>query len=261
MNTMRHATDDLRTILVDDESHCRENLKHLLGEYFPAVKVVKECGSVESAVKALFDIRIDLLFLDIIMSDGTGFDVLERTRDIPYHTIITTAHDEFALRAIKFSAIDYLLKPVCADDLMTAVARVPSASGTTEIRSHQVRTLRGHMNPRSSTPGMMALPTQDGLTFIDVQSVIRCEAKSNYTELSTTGEGRITVCKTLKEFEELLDPYDFIRIHHSHLINLRHVRSYVKGKGGYVIMSDGGEIEVSVRKKDDFMQRLQGVVI
>lgn len=258
---MRTADDNLRTILVDDEGHCRENLKHLLSEYFPKVKVVKECSSVESAVKALFDIPIDLLFLDIILHDGTGFDVLERTRDIPYRTIITTAHDEFALRAIKFSAIDYLLKPICADDLMNAVARVPSGSGTAEIRSHQVRTLRAHMNPRSSTPGMIALPTQDGLSFIEVRSVIRCEAKSNYTELSTTGESKIMVCRTLKEFEELLAPYDFIRIHHSHLINLRHLRSYVKGKGGYVIMSDGGEIEVSVRKKDSFIQRLQGVVI
>ena len=251
----------LRTILVDDEPHCRESLKHVIGEYCPEIEVVKECGSVESAVKALFDIPVDMLFLDVMMADGTGFDVLEQTRDIPYRTIFTTAHDEFAIRAIRFSAIDYLLKPICVDDLVNAVARVPRGPDTTDVRSHQLQTLRGHINAHATAPEMMALPTQDGLTFIEVRTIIRCEAKSNYTEVRTTRGISITVCKTLREFEDLLKPYAFIRIHHSHLINLHHLRNYVKGKGGYVIMSDDGEIEVSVRKKEEFLKRLHDIVV
>jgi two-component system LytT family response regulator len=248
-------------MLVDDEQHCRESLKHLLGEHCPELEVIKECSSVESAVKALFDIPIDVLFLDVMMSDGTGFDVLERTRNIPFRTIFTTAHDEFAIRAIRFAAIDYLLKPICADDLINAAARIPRIPDAAEIRSDQIKTLSGHIHPLQASPDMMALPTQDGLTFIEVRTIIRCEAKSNYTELSATEGEQITVCRTLKEFEDLLQPYDFIRIHHSHIINLHHLRSYVKGKGGYVIMSDGGEIEVSVRKKEEFLQRLQNITI
>lgn len=242
----------MTAVVVEDEQHCRELLVRILEQRCPGVQVAAECGTVAAALDCIPRIDPDLVFLDIMLPDGTGFDVLQRLDRVAFKVIFTTAHDAFAIRAIRFSALDYLLKPVCADELAAAVDKAsPMPAATT-----QIRLLRDNLASTGDGDKQIALPTLDGFIFASLRDLVSCEAKGNYSEFATVSGDALLVCRTLKEFEELLHPYRFFRIHHSHMINLRHLRRYVRGKGGYVIMANGKEFEVSVRRKESFIQVL-----
>jgi len=244
----------MNAVIIDDEKRSRESLELLVKDYCPNVNVLDMAESVATGVECIKKHKPDLLFLDIEMQDGTGFDLLEKVAGNNFYVIFTTAFENYALRALKLSAVDYLLKPINADELKAAVSK---ASDIMEQKSTENNFQLLLQNLQSNT-GMhkIALPTSEGLTFINVHDIIRCQADGSYTHFYFKTQKKLLVSKKIKEYEELLSPYNFVRVHHSHLVNLDEVTKYVRGDGGYVVMSDGETVYVSKRKKEDFMAAL-----
>lgn len=247
---------DLNVILVDDEKHCRDALARMLTLHFPAIRILAHCDSTDAAAKTIAALNPELVFLDIMLPDGTAFDLLQRFDPVPFRIIFTTAHDEYAIRAIRFSALDYLMKPLLLEELRTAVDRAIRMMPMRESYSSQIRLLHDRIGGIHGGQEKIALPTLDGFQFVELADIVSCEARSNYTECTLANAESLLVCRTLKEFEELLVQHGFFRIHHSHIINLHHLKRYVRGKGGYVIMSNNREFEVSTRRKEDFLAHL-----
>jgi|SRR6185312_3222227 len=242
-------------IIIDDEPHCTDRLTGLLETYCGSlVRVAGTAGSVEEGWQAILKLQPQLVFLDIQLKDETSFGLLKRFPVIEFDLIFVTAYEKYAIQAFKFSAIDYLLKPVDPDDLIQAVTRLQQKRSRGEaVRKFETLffNLRG-----PGLPKRISVPTVKGLEFLPVQDIIRCESHINYTSLFLTNGQKLTVARTLKEFEELLAEHNFYRVHNSHLINLACIRSYNKGKGGSIMMNDNSEIEVSTRRKEELLKRL-----
>ena len=241
-----------RTILIDDEKNTREALRALLQHYCPDVEIIGEAASAEEGLQLLRSHPPDLLFLDVEMPLGSGFDLLDLLGAAPFDVIFTTAHDRYALRAIKFCALDYLLKPVGVAELREAVAK---AQRRPAPATAQLQTFYDNMRGSHGPAGKVVLPTLQGFEVVEMARVVRCQADDNYTLFVLEGKERILVSRTLKEYEELFSEQGFIRIHQSHLVNAAHVKRYIKGSGGYVQLTDDSIIEVSRRKKDELMKR------
>lgn len=248
----------LKTIIVEDEEKASLNLKNILHEYCENVEVVDMQEGVASGIAAIKKHKPDLVFLDVKMRGETGFDLLEQIGDINFEIIFTTAHNEYALKAFKFSAIHYLLKPIDIEQLVDAVQRVK------EIKNHKFNKGRFDMaienlKDQKNTFRKIALPTADGLIFIQIEDIIRCESEDNYTYFFLQNESKVLVSKTIKHYEDLLVEHNFFRVHQSHLINLNHITKYHKGEGGYATMVDGSSIPVSRRKKIAFLNTLSSL--
>lgn len=245
----------IEAIIIDDETHCSDLLAGLLNTYCGSlVRVAGTARSVEEGWQSILRVQPQLVFLDIQLQDETSFELLKRFPVIDFELIFVTAYEKYAIQAFKFSAIDYLLKPVDPDDLVKAVARLEQKRSREEA-ARRFETL--FFNLRGpGLPRRISVPTVKGLEFLPVQDIIRCESHINYTSLFLTNGHKLTVARTLKEFDELLAEHNFYRIHNSHLINLACIRTYNKGKGGSVTMSDNSEIEVSTRRKDELLKRL-----
>lgn len=243
----------LRAIIVDDEPKSLKNLEVLTERFVKNISVAATCRTVTEAISAIEKHRPDIVFLDIQMQNETGFDLLSRIENIDFEVIFVTAYSDFAIQAIKFSAIDYLLKPIDVEELKSAVKKVEEKRlGRV---SGRLRMLRDNL--RAQTNGhKIALPATDGLVFIAVNQILYCEASSNYTVFHTMDKKQYVVCKTLKEYEELLTTHNFFRIHHSYLVNLDEVKKYVKGEGGHVVLNNNVSLDVSKRKKTEFLNRL-----
>jgi two-component system, LytTR family, response regulator len=243
------------TVIIEDEVKTRGLLKSLLKEYCPDVELRGEADSVETGLELIEKLNPTLVFLDVELGEGNAFDLLTRLPKKNFHIIFTTAHDHYAVRAIKFSAIDYLLKPINSIDLKAAVEKVKSKS--TDTLFNNVKMLMTNFSPPGEKQSeKIALPTFDGHIFVNLNDIIRFEAEGNYSYVYTTDGNKIMVSKTLKDFEDFINPGDFVRIHHAHIINLKHVKRYVKGRGGFVIMDDGSKAEVSTRKKEEFLHKM-----
>jgi len=250
--------ETLRAIVIDDEEDGRETLVYSLKEVCPHVRVVSEADSAQSGSNAIREHKPDLIFLDIEMPSGSGFDMLQNFGDIDFDIIFTTAYDQYAIKAFKFSAVDYLLKPINLQDLKTAVEMVEQKRVAME-GNKRYEILKDNLEDRENAFHRLALPTSDGLEFVELKNLIRCEASGNYTMFYLGSGKKIIVGKTLKDYEELLAEHNFFRTHKSHLINLDYMNKYVKGVGGYVIMTDGTEVEVAKRRKEAFLDRLSHV--
>ncbi|MBT1698084.1 LytTR family DNA-binding domain-containing protein [Fulvivirgaceae bacterium PWU4] len=245
----------LKSIIIDDELKSRESLKKLLLTYCPeATEVNATCQNITEGMEAIYRFRPDIVFLDVQMQGETGFDLLTKFKRVDFEVIFTTAHAEYALQAIKFSAIDYLLKPVDIEDLRNAIAKVERKQNANI--AFRMQHLLQNLKVSNKESYKLALPTAEGLTFISVSQITYCKASGNYTEIFMTGGTKYLVCRQLKEYDDLLFEHDFFRIHHSYLINLNHVKNYVKGDGGYVVMTDDATIDVSRRKKESFLDRI-----
>ena len=232
----------LNTIIIDDEPAAREKIQLLLEKYcFDKIKISAVCKSPEEGLKAIAEINPDLIFLDVEMPSMTGFDMLKRIPKINFQIIFTTAHDHYAIRAIKFSALDYLLKPIDLEQLQEAVNKAIEKSS--EKRGVQYEGFVENIKEGNRLENL-SIPTSNGLVFVKVNDIIRCESSSNYTIFFLSSKDQIVATKTMKEFEELLEDSGFIRIHHSHLINKLHLKQYIKGAGGQVVMSDGKTLDV-----------------
>lgn len=246
----------IRTIIVDDEKHCIDRLTTLLKEHFAEeVELIATASSVEEGVVCVKKQKPDLLFLDVQINDKTGFDLLKSLENPGFDLIFTTAFEKYAVQAFRFSAIDYLLKPVEAEELSSAIEKIIHKK-TKDNLSLRIEELIKNTGSQSKKIG---LPTLNGIVFIPVADIVRCEADSNYTDIFLKNKQKITSSKTLKEFEDLLTDYNFYRVHNSFLVNLDCVKSYNKGKGGSLQLSDGSTVEVSTRRKDDLLKKLSMV--
>ncbi|HPE99026.1 MAG TPA: LytTR family DNA-binding domain-containing protein [Bacteroidales bacterium] len=239
----------IRAIIIDDEDASRITLKALLGRYVPDVQIIAEAVDVESGLATVKQFTPDLVFLDIQMPDGSGFRLLEMLPEIDFDVIFTTAFDQYAIKAIKFSALDYLLKPIVSDDLKKAVEKHRQKISAPD-RNISYRTLLENLNPE---PRKIVLHTFEGMHVVETADIIRCQSDDCYTNFYLNGGKRIIVSKTLKEIEEQLTGKDFIRPHKSHLINLQYIKTVVRNDGGYIVMKDGTEIPISRRKKEMVM--------
>jgi two-component system LytT family response regulator len=244
----------LRTIIVDDELKCRESLKKMLATFCPTVEVSATCQNVAEALQAIDEFNPEVVFLDVQMQRETGFDLLSAVEKIDFEVIFTTAHAEYAIKAIKFAAIDYLLKPIDFGELQKAVDKVEKKQNgsITDRLQHLIQNLK----IENSENYKLALPTVDGLLFIKANEVVYCKASGNYTEIFM-GDGKMhLVSRPLKEYDDMLAGLEFFRIHHSFLINLNYIKSYVRGEGGYVIMKNDSALSVARRKKEAFLERM-----
>lgn len=240
-------------IIIDDEDQARAALRQELRLHCPDVEIAGEAASVKEAVALVHKEEPDLIFLDVQLTDGLGFDLLEQLVDRKFRVIFTTAYSEFALKAIKFSALDYLLKPIDTAELKQAVSKAMTADRNT-IR----QTLENYVRNQTLQGGKkrIALHTGDGIRLVELQSIIRCQADGNYTSIHFSDGKRLLIGKTLKEFEELLSPFGFERTHISHLVNLEHLATYSSKDGGYVEMSDKSIVPVAQRKKTRLLELL-----
>ena len=243
----------IKAIITDDESHCIETLQMLLKEYCPQVSIACTCKNAKETLDCLNEIKPDILFLDIEMPAMNGFKMLEQLPDIHFAIIFTTGYDQYAIKAIKFSALDYLLKPVEPDELVAAVRKAEKYLPLAE----QYQMLIGQTVHKNYHFKKIAIPTAEGFELIPAEEVIRCEANDNYTYLFLRNRKRLIACRTLKEVEEQLSPFKtFIRVHHSSVVNLNEIITYTKGEGGFLTMSDGIVVNVSRRKKEELLKWL-----
>jgi len=246
----------INTVIVDDEKKGRELLQILLREHCPMVNVVGVAEDITKALDLINLLNPDLIFLDIQMPGGSGFDLLEKLGERRINVIFVSAYHEHAIKAFKFSALDYLLKPVDEEELVKAVKKAEAQITKAPVSKETEPAKTGHASGANSR---LALSTNLGLVFVEIKDIERCEAAGKYTTCFLANGKEIIVTKNLKEFEDVLSDYNFIRVHHSHLINLEYIQQYHKGRGGYIMMKSGSTITVSQRKKDEFLKRLNKI--
>ena len=239
----------MKCILIDDEKHCIKTLTNLLENHFSDISVVATCSDPTKAYDLIQLHRPDFIFLDIEMPLLNGFDLLSKFDHLFFEVIFTTAYDTYAIKAIKYSALDYLLKPIGKEDLAAAIAKVRNRQ--ISISPAQVRMATAVHNRQ--LPETIALPTADGLTFASVNDIVYCTADGGYTLMHLADNSKTLLSKSLGDLDELLKDYNFFRIHHSALINLKQVKKYIRGDGGEVIMIDGQTLQVSRTRKADFL--------
>lgn len=240
-------------VIVDDEFTSRMALKDALTAYANEI-FIEEASSVSSAIEKISKIQPDLVFLDIELGDGTGFDVLEQTSYHKFHTIFITAYNQYAIKAFRINAVDYLLKPINFNDLNEAIAKFRDLQNTKTNK--QISLLLDEIK-KSNLNHRICLPTNDGFNIYEINSIIRCESSSNYCVIYFHGEEKLLIAKTLKELEEELSSYNFQRVHHSHLVNMQYVKQYNSKNGGHLFLKDGTSIPVSHRKKSNVIQFMQ----
>ena len=248
--------ETLKAILIDDELSSLQNLQQKLIEFCPDVEIIATAQKPEEAILLIRQYKPDVIFLDIEMPRMNGFRMLDELGEFEFDIIFTTAYNHYAVDAIRISAFDYLMKPVAIKDLQGAVERL--AKHRQLQTKDKLDVLRQSLSPNRSQEEKIAVPTNEGLEFIPIKSILHIESSSNYSKLFFLEGKSILVTKLLKEFEDLLLPYQFFRVHNSHLINLKYIKKYIRGEGGQVIMQNGDVIDVSMRKKDEFLKLIVG---
>ena len=244
----------IKSIIVDDEKNGRENLSGILNQYCPEIDILGQVDSVESGILIIKDGTPDLVFLDIEMPKADGFQLLEHFKDFHFEVIFVTAFDNYAIKAIRFSAADYILKPINVNHLKDAVDKVAKRIKQKEENQRMkqlIYNLRQPGNPR------IGLPTGDRIEFVGVDQIIRCQGEGNYTHIYFEGKKHLLVSKTLVEFEDLLQEYSFLRVHKTHLVNLKHVTAYLKNDGGMLQLINGDFISISRRRKETVLQQIK----
>ena len=247
----------ITVIIVDDEEKSRKTMLSLLTTYCLNVKVCELCDSVDTAVAAIEKHKPDLVFLDIEMPFHNGFNLLERIKNPDFKVVFVTAYDRYAIQAIKYNAMDYLMKPVNVQELKQTVEKFEEREKSTKKND----SFEALLTMIKTKLAKIAVPTFEGLKMVNSADIIKCIANDTYTTLYFTDGKKLMVSKLLKEYEDLLEPFNFFRIHNSVLINLSHVTKYIKGDGGSVLMSDGETCEVSRRKKNELMNRLSLILL
>ena len=243
----------INVILIDDETHCLDSLSILLNKFCPEVQILQRCLSAKQGLDASMKHKVDLVFLDVEMPYMNGFEFLEQFSKIPFSVIFTTAYDKYAIKAIRFSALDYLLKPIDPKELIAAVHKVEAHNNPPT--GEQFRMLLDKIQHKENGLTKIAVPIAEGFELVKADDIITCEADNNYTYLHLKNKRKITACRTLKEVEEQLESFSsFIRVHHSYIVNLNEVTKYVRGDGGYLTMSDGSTVDVSRSRKNALLK-------
>lgn len=242
-------------ILIDDEESNLSSLKEKIGRHCRQVNIVATCDSAYKGIAAIESLHPDLVFLDIEMPVMNGFLMLQELGYKDFELIFTTAYDHYAIKAIRYSALDYLLKPIDIDDLKTAVQRAEDKKGK-HTANRRLELLLENLSPKKQSYQRIAVPTVEGLQFIKVSEIVYLEANINYTHIFMNGGEKHIVCHTLKDLEEMLDADTFLRIHHSYIINKTFAEKYIRGEGGQVVLSNGIRLDVAKRKKSEFLKAI-----
>ncbi|WP_282786680.1 LytR/AlgR family response regulator transcription factor [Flavobacterium croceum] len=252
----------ITALLIDDDAHLREGMKGLLHIYAPQIQILGEAYSVKTGVEAIKNYQPQVVFLDIQLTDGTGFDILEELLaqygKINTYVVFITAHEQYAIKAFRFSALDFLLKPVDPDELNNVLQKINKVLQKDEGFAH-IDLLLENMRKKVDTFKRIALSNADGVHVFDISDIIRCESEDNYTKFYIKNSKPILISKTLKDYEDLLADHGFERIHQSHLINLNYLKSYIKKEGGYIIMADEAHVPISQRKKERLQEILKNL--
>lgn len=247
----------IKAVLIDDDNNLREGMKAMINLYAPEIVIAGEAESVKTGIELIEKVSPDIIFLDILMNDGSGFDVLEQLNkkygNISSHVVFITAHEKFAIKAFRFSALDFLLKPVDPEELQTVIKKIKNIIHQNN-NHHNIELLLDNIRKKPEGFKKIALSTSDGIHLFEIKDIIRCESEDNYTKFFFKNHKSVMISKTLKEYEELLEDQGFERIHQSHLINLNELKSYIKKDGGFVIMSDDSQLPVSQRKKEKLQE-------
>ena len=242
----------LTALIVDDELQSRCLIKKLVQDNFPDL-ITDEAETVNAAKEKITQLRPDLVFLDVHMRGETGFDLLDNLGKITFGVIFTTAHSEFAIKAFRYSALDYLMKPIDTDEFKSAMEKALGRIKNEQSSADQVEFLK-ELRSNQKTPDKLTIPTTEGLLFVNIKDVLYCHAVGNYTEFRLVDRQKIVSSYTLGYYDELLVGQKFFRVHRSYLINLSHIKMYKRGDGGSLIMNDGQEIEISRNHKEAFLK-------
>jgi two-component system LytT family response regulator len=245
-----------KAVIIDDENRTRDLIAKMINSFGLDILAIPAGENVQSGIQAIEELKPDIVFLDIQMPDGTGFDVLKSVKDKNFEVIFITAHEEFAIKAIKFSALDYLLKPIDPEELKAAVEKAIKAVDDKKEES-QFEALQNNIQPNQKK--RLVLKTQESVYVVELHEIIRCEADRNYTSFFLSSGKKILVSKTLKEYETLLSTHNFLRVQQSHLVNLDYVDRYDKGNGGSVVMKDGSEVPLSPAKREVFFKIIENL--
>lgn len=252
----------ITAVLIEDDKNLREGMKGLLARYAPEIIILGEAESVTGAISVLDSLQPQVVFLDIQLGDGTGFDILEKLTEkigkISFQVVFITAHEQYAIKAFRFSALDFLLKPVDPDELQKVIHKIKMALQKNDSFGH-IDLLLENIRKKVDNFKRIALSTSDGIHLFEVSDIIRCESTDNYTTFYIKNNKPVMISKTLKEYEELLAQHSFERIHQSHLINLAYLKSYIKKDGGYVVMADNSHLPISQRKKERLQEILKNI--
>jgi len=246
--------DKVRILIVDDELQSRSLIKKLLSLHFPDI-IVDEAENVTSAVEKIYQFNPKLIFLDVQMRGETGFDLLDKVGKTNFEIIFTTAHNEFALKAFRYSALDYLVKPIDVEDFKSSVIRAIARIGHHSSSTEQVSFFNDLRSGQKASK--LTIPTTEGFLFVNVDDILYCHAVGNYTEFYLAGDQKLISSYTLGHYSETLSDQNFFRVHRSYLVNLSHVKMYKKGNGGSIKMSNDEEIEVSRSAKEEFLKALK----
>jgi two-component system LytT family response regulator len=252
----------ITAVLIDDDEHLRKGMKSLLQRYAPDIRIIGEAESVTTGIEALQQLQPQVVFLDIHLADGTGFDILEEVAKTQNktnaHIVFITAHEQYALKAFKFSALDFLLKPVDPEDLLKSIQKIKEALEKNTSFEH-IDLLLENIRKKVDNFKRIALSTSEGIHLFEISDIIRCESQDNYTQFFIKNHKPLLISKTLKDYEELLKEHGFERIHQSHLINLSYLKSYIKTDGGYVVMADNSNLPIAQRKKERLQELIKAL--
>jgi len=249
----------IKAIIVDDQAFCVEMLSDLLQDHCGKnVQLVAACSSGRDALKQIPKVKPDVIFLDVEMPGMTGFEMLKKITKRNFEVIFTTSYDKYMVDAMRHSAIDYLMKPIKPEELKESVNRLLKKHNH-NFSGDRIQALFDNLRSRKNRFNKIALPTRDGLVFIAIDQILQCESDSNYTTIHLASGEKLLVTKTLKDIETLIDSDEFFRIHHSHLVNLNHIKRYVKGAGGYVILNNDTSVNVSRNRKEDFIEHFSNL--
>ena len=248
--------EKIRVILIDDELNSLQNLQNKLEGFCPEVSIVAVSQNPEEGIMLIKQFQPDVVFLDIEMPRMSGFRMLEELGEYNFDIIFTTAYNHYSIDAIRISAFDYLIKPIGIEELQQAVERL--SKSLHKQTKEKIDILKKSLSDQRSQEDKIAISTSEGIDFIPIKNIMHIESKSNYSKIFMIENKSITVTKILKDFEEMLSPYNFYRIHNSHLINLNFIQKYIRSQGGHVMLQDGTLIDVSRRKKEEFLKMIGG---
>lgn len=245
----------MRALIIDDEIGSREYLFEALAQNCPDIVVSGMAKDANQGFLLIQNTKPDLVFLDVEMPNGSGFDLLQRFENIDFEVIFVTGFDRYAINAIKFNCLDFLLKPYAFEDVVNAIEKAKTKQRE-KNRTARMENLLTNLRQTRRTNQKIALPSMEGLEFVSVDSILHLEADGKYTNFHLTNNRTLLISRNIKEYELMFEEYGFFRVHRKHIINLSKIKKYYKGEGGYVILSDGTSIDVSRRKKEDFLNRL-----
>ena len=242
------------TVIIDDDQLARHVLRHIIEQNFKEIEIVGEADSVASGLTLINEVKPDLVFLDIEMSDGTGFSLLEKLQNVEFKLVFTTSSSDYAIKAFKYSAFDYIVKPVLIENVRSTISRINDIPVLREKK--RIEVLKSNLNQGPEDSPTIALPEANGFNIVKVKDIIRCEGERNYSRIFFNNGTSVLISRTLLEFDNLLVPHGFFRIHRSHLISLKNVNRYLKTLGGQVEMLDKTQLPVSPKFKDELLTRL-----